>query len=471
MRQPLLGAVCLGLMTLPTLTSATNGYWSIGYGTKSKSIAGACVAMRFGSMCAAANPGSLAFVGNRVEAGLALFMPKRGFTANADMEMPPQNYAFIPPGDYESKNDWFLIPHFSYNREIDDKSTIGIAIGANGGMNTEYGSPDNPMFPLPSIFSAFNPSNQPGMNQIPGIHQFDATAPTGIDMMQMFIGVSYSRKLNEHHAIGITPILAVQSMEVDGLEPFAMFSKYSDKVTGKGRDLSFGGGLRVGWSGEVADGLILGASYQTKMWMTPFDDYKGLFAEEGDFDIPANFDLGFSYRFKPQWTFAFDYQRIMYSDVKAIGNTSDIIFSPDRMGPDAVAMMQSMGMPVAPGMGQNPALGSDNGLGFGWEDMNVYKFGLQWQQSPRWTYRVGYSYATDVVPGSQALFNVLAPATVKNHFTFGLTHRLQNDHEVNLAVVHATNHKIHGQNPNTGPQTGFIEMSQWEVELGWAMKF
>ncbi len=76
-----------------------------------------------------------------------------------------------------------------------------------------------------------------------------------------------------------------------------------------------------------------------------------------------------------------------------------------------------------------------------------------------------------MVPGDQALFNVLAPATIKDHYTFGLTHRLKNDHEINLAVVRAANHEIHGQNPNTGPQTGSIEMNQWEVELGWSMRF
>lgn len=474
MRQKHLMAIWgmgLGLMTLPVVTSATNGYWSIGYGAKSKSIAGACVAMRFGAMCAATNPGSLAFVGNRAEAGLALFIPKRGFSADANMEMPPQNYAFIPPGDYDSDNDWFLIPNFSYNRAIDDKSTLGIAVGANGGMNTEYGSPDNPMFALPAIFSAFNPSNQPGMDQIPGIDAFDATAPTGIDMMQMFIGLTYSRKLNARHAIGITPILAIQSMEVEGLEPFKMFSKHADHVTGKGRDLSFGGGVRVGWSGEVADNLILGASYQTKMWMSPFEDYKGLFAENGDFDIPANLDLGFSYRFMPQWTFAFNYQRIFYSDIKAIGNASDVLFTSDRMGPEMANRLRSLGMPLAPGLGERPALGGADGLGFGWQDMNVYKFGLQWQHSPQWTYRLGYSHATDAVPDDQALFNVLAPATVKDHYTFGFTHRLKNNHDINLAVVRAANHKIHGRNPNTGPQSGHIEMSQWEIELGWSMSF
>ena len=63
---------------------ATNGYWSHGYGPKSKGMAGACVAMTYGPMCSSTNPASLVRVGNKMEFGLSLFAPDRGFTANDD---------------------------------------------------------------------------------------------------------------------------------------------------------------------------------------------------------------------------------------------------------------------------------------------------------------------------------------------------------------------------------------------------
>jgi long-chain fatty acid transport protein len=475
MKKNIIKVAVLAALGLPALASATNGYWATGYGTKSKSIAGACVAMRFGAMCSAINPGSLVFVGNRMEAGAALFAPSRGFTANPDMEMPPQNFAFIAPGTYDSDNDYFLIPHFAYNKMLDENSALGVAIGANGGMNTEYGAPASGM--MPAVFSAFNPRNSlgqdPQLSRMPGfenwVSQFDASAPTGIDMMQLFVGVTYSRKINSDHGIGITPVFAIQSFEAQGLEPFKLFSLHPDHVTNNGRDLSYGGGLRVGWSGQVMPDLTLGASYQTKLWMSKFDDYKGLFAEEGGFDIPANFDIGFAFRFAPQWTLAFDYQRIFYSKVNAIGNNSNIAFTPNLVGP---AMPALMGMtPEQSGMGLTPALGTTDGLGFGWEDMNVLKFGLQWEYSPEWTFRVGYSYADDTFPSSQALFNILAPATVKEHFAFGFTRNLLNKQTIDLAFTYMPNAKIYGTNPNTGPQTGYVEMDQWEIEVGWSMRW
>lgn len=165
------GVVVLTILLFSAPVSATNGYWSHGYGPKSKSIAGACVAMAFGAMCAASNPGSLAVVGNRLEFGAALFAPKRGFVADDNALGPP--IGSIPPGDYESDNDFFLIPHFAYNRMLDDKSSIGIALGGNGGMNTEYRSVVFERFQNP-----FDPTST-------------ASSPTGIDMKQAFIGLTY----------------------------------------------------------------------------------------------------------------------------------------------------------------------------------------------------------------------------------------------------------------------------------------
>ena len=434
MKKNLLMLAVLASLLLSLPVFATNGYWAHGYGPKSKSIAGACVAMSFGAMCAASNPASLAVVGNKLEIGAALFAPTRGFTANDDSYPYP---AAIEPGEYESANQYFLIPHFAYNQMLDEDSSLGVAMFANGGMNTEYNS---------AVFVNFN-RDQMGQ---PGPAEYEASSTTGIDLKQMFLVLSYSHMLNAQHSIGISPVIGVQAFSAKGLEPFKMFSLHPDKVTGNGTDYAYGAGLRLGWLWRVDEQLKIGASYQTKIYMTKFDDYEGLFAEQGNFDVPANMDLGFSYIFAPDWTFAFNYQRIWYSDVPAIGNASDIDFS------------QTQGLPV---------LGTDDGLGFGWNDVNVYKFGLQWEYDPKLTLRAGYSYATDAFDSSQVMFNILAPAVVKHHYTAGLGWKLDKDSEINVALMYAPEESVTGNNPNTGLQTYEVWMDQWEVEVGWGTRF
>jgi len=420
------------LLVLPSTLFATNGYWSSGYGPKSKGLAGACVAMAFGAMCAASNPAALAVIGNRLEFGGALFLPTRGFTANADASPigPPQGPASIPAGEYESDNSWFIIPHFAYNHTLDEKSSLGVTFGGNGGMNTEYDS---------AIFANF--ANPMDPRTLP-------SSKTGIDLMQAFLGLTYAFRLTPQHAIGITSIFAAQSFQAQGLQPFSAFSRHPDKVTDNGRDISYGGGLRIGWLGKLTDRFNLGVSYQSKLWMSRFKDYAGLFAEDGDFDIPPNYDLGFSYKISPSFTFAFDYQKIQFSKVKAISNSSDLVFMPGTT-----------------------LLGTEEGLGFGWKDMDIYKFGWEWEYSPQWTFRAGYSQANDAFPNTQALFNTLAPATVKQHYTLGFSRKFDPTHELSVALTHSPNAVIHGQNPNTGPQTGSVEMHQWDLEIGWSIRF
>ena len=64
----------------------------------------------------------------------------------------------------------------------------------------------------------------------------------------------------------------------------------------------------------------MGASFQTCTYMTEFDKYAGLFAEQGDFDIPMNWTVGLAYERKGKFAVMADFKRIHYSRVNAIGN-------------------------------------------------------------------------------------------------------------------------------------------------------
>jgi long-chain fatty acid transport protein len=418
-------ALTLGLL-MPSVVFATNGYFSHGFGTKSKGLAGAAVALPQDAMMAATNPAGMVLLGNRWDVGLAAFNPNRGYTANDDAQ---PGSASIPAGEFESSNDFFFVPHFGINWMLDDVSSVGISLGGNGGMNTEYRT---------ETFRNFAPPGSPP--------QFQATSPTGADLIQLFVGFTYARKIWERHSFGITPIFAVQRFKAQGLEPFRGASVSPDSVTNNGNDYSYGGGVRVGWLGALTDWLEVGASYQSKLFMSKFDKYKGLLAERGNFDIPPVVNVGFAAHVMPKLTFAFEVQEILFDEVNSISNTNDF--------------------PVTQG-----SLGGDDGLGFGWDNMTIFKMGLQWNVQPDWIVRVGYSTANQVIPNSQALFNILAPATVTDHFSFGFTKGFGKRYELNLAYTHAFNEKVSGTNPNTGPQTGFLEMDQNEVEVSWSRKF
>jgi long-chain fatty acid transport protein len=170
--------------------------------------------------------------------------------------------------------------------------------------------------------------------------------------------------------------------------------------------------------------VTLGATYQTRTYMTEFDDYSGLFAEQGDFDIPENFAVGIAVQATPKLVVAADVVRINYSEIYAINNGGPS--TNPRFG-------------TAAGL-----LGADGGLGFGWEDQTVYKLGVAYQYSKQLTLRAGYNHADQPIPAAETLFNMLAPATVEDHLTLGATWTLDNGSELTFSYMHAFEKKVKG---------------------------
>ncbi len=394
---------------------ATNGYFAHGYSIKNKALAGAGVALPTDALTATINPAGMVFVGNRVDAGITLFMPSRKYTVRGTPSGPP---AFgLTPGTVKSGSRMFVIPSVGVNYMLNKKSSAGVSIYGNGGMNTDYDT-----------------------------NTFNGSSPTGIDLMQLFVAPTYSVKLTPKHAIGISVILAYQRFKASGLKAFSGFSADPSKLTNNGYDNSYGYGARIGYLGEVLPDLYLGASYQTKIFMSKLDKYAGLFAEQGDFDIPSNWTVGVGYKINPAVTLLVDVQRINYSDVKSVSN------------------------PFKPNI-QTSQLGNKNGAGFGWKDMTVYKFGLQWQSSRYWTWRAGYSFGDQPIPGSEVMFNILAPGVIKQHATLGFTKAFDNNRELSASLMRAFSNSVSGPNPLDPGQDIELEMNQWELSVGYSWKF
>ena len=412
---------------------ATNGYFADGFGVNDQGMAGAGVALPQDSLDAAVNPANMVFLGKRYDLGIAFFNPNRQYTVNGNPSGFPGTFG-LAPGTVKSDSKWFVIPSFGANWMIDADSSIGLSIYGNGGMNTDY--PTN-------TFNNFSPTG--------------SSSPTGVDLMQLFIAPTYARKLAPQHAIGITPILAIQRFNARGLQAFGQlgFSSDPNNLTNNGYSYSYGYGARIGYQGEIVPNLLnLGLAYQTRTYMSAFDKYKGLFAEQGDFDIPSNWTVGLAVKATPELVFLFDVQRINYSEVKSINNP---LIAPPAAGAN-----------LLPG-----SLGTNGGPGFGWKDMTIYKVGVQWKSSKEWTWRAGYSKGNQPIPDSEVLFNILAPGVIEQHVTVGSTWTMSNNNDLNFALTRALSHSVTGPNPLEvpGQQTIELKMDQWQIAASYSWKF
>jgi long-chain fatty acid transport protein len=422
LRNLLLGsaAILVAGLLVANDANATNGYFAHGYSIKNKALAGAGVALPLDALGPATNPATLTEVGDRLDIGLAIFNPNRDYTVNGNPSGFEGTFG-LTPGKVESDSKYFFIPSIGWSKKIDDNSAVGIAVYGNGGMNTDY--------PTQTFYD-------------------QSSSTTGVDLMQLFIAPTYARKFGNIHSIGITPIFAAQFFEATGVQSFQGYSWDPAALSGNGHESSFGFGGRIGYLGQINDKFSIGLAYQSKIYMSELDDYAGLFAQQGDFDIPSNWTIGVAFKPIPTVAIAFDIQEIYYSNIDSIAN------------------------PLLPNLGQY-GLGTDNGAGFAWEDMTVFKVGLQWARSDQWTYRFGYSYGEQPIPESDVLFNILAPGVIEQHATFGFTYTFANESELDFSLMYAFDNSVTGPNPLEvpGQQTIELSMNQWEVGLGYSWKF
>ena len=415
---PLRAIALAAALLSPVLASATNGYFSHGYGAKSQGIAGVSIALPQDALAAASNPAGTAAVGNRLDLGLTWFAPSRG----ADIA----GNAFGPDASYsadETKN--YFIPDFGYTRALSPSTSVGVAVYGNGGMSTDYAS--NPYA------------------------RFGASGAAGINLEQLFISPSVAYKVDEKHTLGIALNLAYQRFSAKGVGLFAGFSSAPGNVSDLGADSTTGAGVRIGWTGKITPSLTLGATWASKI-SGSFDKYKGLFADGGGFDIPENYGLGLAYVASPDWTLAADVQKIRYSQVGSVGNPVASLFA---------------GQP----------LGSANGPGFGWNDVTTLKIGVSHQLRSDLVLRAGVSFANQAVPQSETFFNILAPGVVKNHLTLGGTWTTPGGNEVSGFFARAFGQTVSGANsiPPGNPPGGFgggnanvrLEENILGISYGW----
>lgn len=401
-------ASLLVFMLFTPAVFATDGYFGVGYDTKSKGMGGAGVALFQNSFFGISNPAAMVMHGNKYGVSLGLFSPNREYTITGTPSGPP---AFgLAPGTIESDSKLFPMPSMVANWMINETSSFGVSLHGNGGMNTNY--PTNTLW---------------------------GTSPTGVNLMQMFAAFTYSVKIGDTWSVGFSGILAWQSFEAKGLQLFGNMSSDATKLTNNGANSSFGFGGKIGIQGEVTDGLFFGATFQTKMFMEEFDNYSGLYAENGDFDIPGTWTLGLAYELVPdKFTVAFDVKQICYNKIKSIGTR----------------MMDATG-----------PLGAETGAGFGWQNMTVWKFGFEYAANEDWTLRTGFSHGKNPVRSTDVMFNILAPGVIDNHITFGFS-KMMGSKELNVAIVHALRNDVTGPNPMDPAQTIDLSMAQWELEIG-----
>ena len=448
MKRTLLAMALLAV--LPSIALATDGYFPHGYGMKAKGMGGASTAMADDTFGGANNPASMVWAGSRYDVGLDLFSPKR--------EISRSGSAAGLDGSVSSGSNLFFVPEFGYNKMLGWDMSVGVSIYGNGGMNTDFNG---------GQISAASPvcgNGAGGFNQASGqagpYNMLCGEGKLGMNLEQLIIAPTFAKKVNKDNSFGGSLLIARQNFRAEGLSAFFGFTSSgaggppayaNSNLTNRGRDTTWGYGLKLGWMSKVSDTTTVGASYTSKVKMGKFDKYKDLFAGQGYFDLPESFALGIAVKVNPKWTVAADYQRIDYSGIKSIAN-------PSTTPADG----------VPPTFGIPGSLGCDTCRGFGWSSVNVFKIGAEYQYSPKLILRAGYNHTDNPIQSRDVTFNMIAPGVVKDHVTMGFTYDLSKESELTMAYMHAFSNSVEGSSlfNRFGVPAGTEKIQMYENSLG-----
>lgn len=389
---------------------ATNGLAPTGIGQTHKAMGGAAAGYAANTMSMGTNPAAASFIPDGYDVGAEVFMPNRSATLKPGFSMTGTAVEADGNGD-----DMFLIPEAGYKRDMKGGLSVGIVAYGNGGMNTSY---------------------EGGVPFGPGSFGGPPGTKTGIDLMQLFVAPTASYQVSDKVAVGASVNLVAQRFEAEGLAAFAGLSSDPASVSDRGGATSTGVGGTVGIQGKISEQLSAGLAYRSKVNMGKLDEYKGLFPNEGEFDVPAATTVGIAFQATPQTLIAADVQKIEYSKVAAIGNGFN-------------------GLP----------LGAAGGPGFGWSDQTVYKVGLKQQVNDGLAVMVGYNHADNPVSTEATTFNVLAPAVVEKHLSLGFEKKLTPKSKLTGSYMHAFENTVEGAGTPPAPGAPPLPLSAYDLTM------
>ncbi|MGD9783673.1 MAG: OmpP1/FadL family transporter [Hyphomicrobiaceae bacterium] len=420
-----------------TPASATEGYAAIGFGARHKALAGAGAADSRDATAASLNPAGLTHVGNEIVFSISAFNPERGFSTDSAGPVLPG------PISVDSDKPWFFIPNMAISTRAFANplfDVLAFSMVGNGGMNSNY-----PGFPNTSPFCGGTPQQGPF-----------CFGRTGVNLLQMVMSVAMAKQIAPGISVGIAPMAALQSFESRGLQLFNGFSVPGGVIENQENDWGYGFGLRGGIEIQPMQNVRIGVTGTTPFAMSKMNHYTGLFAEAGGFDIPASLQVGLAVDVNPALTLMFDWRHIWFSTIDSVGNPSTNILG-------------CFGNP-------NFCLGGSNGPGFGWKDVDAFKFGIEYRHSDKLTLRGGYAYNTQPVQSRDVTFNIIAPAVTQHHITAGLAYDLGGGYTLELSGMYApkvsvTGPELFDQIFGAGTQNVTLEMHQYEVTMGIKYKF
>jgi hypothetical protein len=281
------------------------------------------------------------------------------------------------------------------------------------------------------------------VSDTPSVLPDQAVRLTGLPqsgLQRTVVAPSLASEWGSHGSLRLTGVLAYQRFASLGLGTTDGWSPRPSWFN----ESSYGAGARIDVGNALNDRLRWNFGYQSRVGMGALANYRGVFADPGDFDIPASASASFSYAVTPHFGVDVGVQRVMYSAITP--------FTSSNLPTRFLALLGDSGSPV-----------------FAWRDLNVYSIGWTLRDADYGALQLRYTTRQQPVPTSRLLENALAAATANDTISLGWSRGLGTNSNLSFAASYATSPYYLLMPSYLARNDGTA--SQFEFEANWSMRF
>lgn len=270
----------------------------------------------------------------------------------------------------------------------------------------------------------------------------------GMAFERQLLAPGIMHELSDSQVLGVSAVFAYQSYGVANLglrsieEPMPNFMQTPTYAPYE--ESGYGTGVRLALRSEVAPGMAIDAGFQSRIDMEEFANYRGVYSQPADLDIPARASLGLAFQASNHSWLNLSVERVMYSDVNAF---------PSRLLPDRFLSL----------------LGDSTSPRFSWDDLTVYSVGWSWSNGQDTQWRLDFSSRSQPSPSSRTLSQALDQELADNAMILGFSRRLTDSSHFNFNAAYAPAEYAFGG--NVLGITALDLDQNFEVEAFWTWDF
>jgi len=270
----------------------------------------------------------------------------------------------------------------------------------------------------------------------------------GVGFERQLLAPGVFHALDDSSILGVEAIMAYQSYGTSqlGMQTVGGTSGIGGSVQGLRafEESSYGTGVRLNLSRAIAERITLGAGFQSRIDMEEFANYRGVYSNPADFDIPARASVGLAFQANANSSVNLSVERVMYSEVTAFQSQQ----LPDRF---------------------LARLGDSTSPNFSWDDLTVFKLGYVWSNNEDMQWRAEVSSRSTPAPSSASLERALAEEIADHSMLLGFSRRTGQFSRFNLNAAYAPADYLFGGNV-LGVASEDLGQ-ELEVEAVWTVDF